>query len=216
MSTRSTVSYRYILVMLAMLLLVAGCGNKQDTVTVTDSKSGSASKVFHWERMPEMSIDLNKTYRAKVATDKGEFVISLDAKNTPMTVNNFVFLAREGFYGGLKFHSVIESYMIQTGDPKGNGTGNAGYYIPDELDAEASYDIGTVAMFNTGSPNSGSSQFFICTGEEALNLNRQPNYTIFGKVTEGMNVVREIAASPVKNGVPVDPIVINTITIEES
>lgn len=215
MSNRSLMSYRNILAIFALLLLLAGCGGKGETMAVSDTKSGTGGKVMSWDSMPEMSIDLNKEYLARVVTDKGEFVISLDAEKKPVTVNNFVFLAREGFYDGLSFHSVIESYMIQTGDPKGNGTGDAGYRIPDELDADETYDIGTVAMFNTGSPNTGSSQFFICTGEEASNLNRQPNYAIFGKVTEGMDVVQAIASAPAKDGVPLGAIVIKEITIEE-
>lgn len=215
MSNRNGVLYRNIFAFLAILLLLAGCGGKGDAVAVSDNKSATAGKVLSWDSMPEMSIDLDKQYRAKVVTGKGEFVITLDADKKPITVNNFVFLAREGFYDGLVFHSVIESYMIQSGDPKGNGTGDAGYRIPDELDADSTYDVGTVAMFNTGSPNSGSSQFFICTGEEASNLNRQPNYTIFGRVTKGMDVIRAIASAPVKDGVPIEPIVIETVTIEE-
>lgn len=216
MSIREWVPYRNILAGLAILLLLAGCGGKEGAVAVSDNTSDAPGKVLSWDRMPEMSIDLDKHYQARVETSKGEFVIALDAMKKPVTVNNFVFLAREGFYDGLTFHSVIESYMIQTGDPKGNGTGGAGYRIPDELDADASYDVGTVAMFNTGSPNTGSSQFFICTGDEASNLNRQPNYAIFGKVTEGMDVIRAIASTPAKDGVPLEPIVIEAITIEES
>jgi cyclophilin family peptidyl-prolyl cis-trans isomerase len=105
--------------------------------------------------------------------------------------------------------------MIQTGDPEGNGTGNAGYRIPDELDTESTYKEGVVAMFNTGTPDSGSSQFFICTGPEASNLNRQPNYTIFGNVVSGMDVIKKIASTPVQNGVPVEDVTIVGVTIVE-
>lgn len=218
MSRRKLVPYRNVLALAALLLLLAGCGFglKGDAVTVTDGKSEAASKVSSWDRMPEMSIDLDKHFEAIVETSKGSFSIELYAKKAPVTVNNFVFLAKEGFYEGLSFHSIIESFMIQTGDPRSNGTGNAGYRIPDELDTESTYEEGTVAMFNTGTPNSGSSQFFICTGPDAANLNRQPNYTIFGKVTSGMETVRDIASTPVKNGAPLEEIVVLSITIEES
>ncbi|MBH5317798.1 peptidylprolyl isomerase [Paenibacillus sp. GSMTC-2017] len=168
-----------------------------------------------WDKTPEMSIDLNKSYKANVETSKGSFVIELYADEAPVTVNNFVFLAKQGFYEGITFHSIIESFMIQTGDPKGNGTGNAGYRIPDELETERVYEEGIVAMFNTGSPNSGSSQFFICTGPDAENLNRQPNYSIFGKVVDGMDIVRSISSTPVKNGMPTEKVTVVSIKIEE-
>lgn len=215
MSIRWSGTFRNTLVAIALMLLVTGCGSKGNAVSVPDATSGADPvKAASWDRMPQMSIDLDKQYKAKIATSKGEFVVDLFANSAPVTVNNFVFLSNEGFYEGLKFHSIIESFMIQTGDPKGNGTGNAGYRIPDELNSESVYEEGTVAMFNTGSPNSGSSQFFICTGPEASNLNRQPNYTIFGKVVSGMDTVRQIASSPEKNGSPIEEIVIESITIE--
>lgn len=207
MSMRGLRIFRNVFVMIALVLMTTGCGSKGEAVTMSD-------KTISWDRMPQMSIDLDKQYKANIVTSKGEFVVELYAKAAPVTVNNFVFLSNEGFYEGLTFHSVIESFMIQTGDPKGNGTGNAGYRIPDELNSEATYEEGTVAMFNTGSPNSGSSQFFICTGPEASNLNRQPNYTIFGKVVNGMDTVRLIASSPVQNGSPLEDIVIQSIAIE--
>lgn len=213
MSIRKRAPFFHIFCYIGIMLL-AGCGGNSDALAVSDGKSGAAGKSLSWDRMPELSIDLDKHYEAVVETSKGRFTIALDAEKTPVTVNNFVFLAEEGFYDGLTFHSIIESFMIQTGDPKANGTGNAGYRIPDELDAEAKYVEGTVAMFNTGSPNTGSSQFFICTGPEASNLNRQPNYTIFGKVTEGMDVVQAIASTSVEDGKPLEPVVITTITIE--
>ncbi|REK77144.1 peptidylprolyl isomerase [Paenibacillus paeoniae] len=215
MSIRSSRTYRHVLVLIALMLLIAGCGSKDSAVSVPGGKPDSdPDKTISWDRMPQMSIDLDKQYKANIKTNKGEFVVELHAKAAPVTVNNFVFLSNEGFYEGLKFHSVIESFMIQTGDPKGNGTGNAGYRIPDELNSEFIYEEGTVAMFNTGSPNSGSSQFFICTGPEASNLNRQPNYTIFGKVVSGLDTVRHIASSEVQNGSPIEDIVIESITIE--
>ncbi|RJE90157.1 peptidylprolyl isomerase [Paenibacillus sp. 1011MAR3C5] len=215
MSIRGWGTFRNVLVVIAFMLLVAGCGAKGNAVTLSDGKSDNGPiKAVSWDRMPQMSIDLDKQYKAKIATSKGEFVVELYAKAAPVTVNNFVFLSNEGFYEGLKFHSIIESFMIQTGDPKGNGTGNAGYRIPDELSSESVYEEGTVAMFNTGAPNSGSSQFFICTGPEASNLNRQPNYTIFGKVVSGMDTVRLIASSPVENGSPIEDIIIESVNIE--
>lgn len=202
------------ILLLGMLIMLAGCGSGSSSELAAQGQDGPQK--VSWSKMPEMSIDLDKNYKAIVETSQGKFEIRLLTKKAPVTVNNFVFLANEGFYEGLKFHSIIESFMIQTGDPKGDGTGNAGYRIPDELDTESTYKEGVVAMFNTGTPNSGSSQFFICTGPDASNLNRQPNYTIFGNVVSGMDVVRKIASTPVKNGVPLEDVTIVKISIVES
>ncbi|MDQ6418109.1 peptidylprolyl isomerase [Paenibacillus sp. LHD-117] len=201
--------------LIGILLIVTGCGSGSPSGLSAQGQDGKP-KVLSWSKMPEMSIDLDKSYKAIVETSKGSFEIRLLTKKAPVTVNNFVFLANEGFYEGLKFHSIIESFMIQTGDPKGNGTGNAGYRIPDELDTESTYKEGVVAMFNTGTPDSGSSQFFICTGPDASNLNRQPNYTIFGTIERGMEIVNAIADVPVKKGVPVEDVTITKVTIEAS
>ncbi|GKU79361.1 hypothetical protein L3i20_v237580 [Paenibacillus sp. L3-i20] len=207
--------YRATLFVMVIILLLAGCGSKDAIPASLDGQSKGAIKLMSWDKTPEMSIDLNKQYKANVETSKGSFVIELYANEAPVTVNNFVFLAQEGFYEGITFHSIIESFMIQTGDPTGNGTGNAGYRIPDELETDRDYEEGIVAMFNTGSPNSGSSQFFICTGPDAENLNRQPNYSIFGKVIAGMDTVRKISVTPVVNGVPSEQVTIVSISIEE-
>lgn len=201
-------------VLLSIMVLLAGCGS--GNAELSAQGQDGVPKTISWSKMPEMSIDLNKSYKAVIETTKGSFEIRLLTKKAPVTVNNFVFLAKEGFYEGLKFHSIIEAFMIQTGDPSGNGTGNAGYRIPDELDTASTYKEGVVAMFNTGTPDSGSSQFFICTGPDASNLNRQPNYTIFGNVESGMDVVKEIAKTPVKNNVPVEDVSILGVTIVEN
>lgn len=214
MSKRKIKLFPAALMAMAVMLLLSACGNVGGAGRGPGALGENEAKVISWDRMPEMSIDLNKTYLAKVQTNKGSFTIRLLAKKAPVTVNNFVFLVNEGFYEGLTFHNVIDSFMIQAGDPGGNGTGNAGYRIPDELDTAGVYKEGVVAMFNTGTPNSGSSQFFICTGPDAANLNRQPNYSIFGEVASGMDVIKEIAASPAKNGKPIEPVTIETITIE--
>ncbi|WP_214629791.1 peptidylprolyl isomerase [Paenibacillus agaridevorans] len=206
---------RALLLWLSLLLLLAGCGSNNASQLSAQGQDGNA-KVMSWSKMPEMSIDLDYDYKALIETSEGSFEILLYADKAPVTVNNFVFLANEGFYEGLKFHSIIESFMIQTGDPLGNGTGTAGYLIPDELDIQSTYKEGVVAMFNSGTPNSGSSQFFICTGPDASNLNRQPNYTIFGEVSSGMDVVQAISRTPVKNGQPVEDVTIVRITIQES
>jgi cyclophilin family peptidyl-prolyl cis-trans isomerase len=175
-----------------------------------------------WSTPPAMQIDTAKTYYAVFNTSLGNFKIKLFVAEAPKTVNNFVFLARQKFYDGTVFHRIIKAFMIQGGDPLGTGMGTPGYNIPDELPIKHPYDPGIVAMANTGAPNSGGSQFFICTGVDAAGLNRTPSYTQFGEVVEGMDVVQKIAAVPTVLGSdgaqskPVNPPVIKTITIEES
>jgi cyclophilin family peptidyl-prolyl cis-trans isomerase len=152
-----------------------------------------------------MIIDKTKTYTATVKTDVGTFVITLDAAHTPLTVNNFVFLAQKDFYNCVTFHRVIPNFMDQTGDPTGTGTGGPGYSFADELPPTANpqYPIGSVAMANSG-PNTNGSQFFIVTGAEGESL--APNYTLFGTVTSGLSVLQKINmdgnANPADNGVP--------------
>lgn len=147
---------------------------------------------------PAMAIDTDRTYRATLTTTKGDIVIELFAKDAPTTVNNFVFLANEGFYEQAPFHRILRDFVIQTGDPTGTGRGGPGYAFADELNNGHAYEPGVVAMANAG-PNTNGSQFFICTGDESEFLNAAPNYTIFGKVVEGMDVVEAIAAAPVES-----------------
>ncbi len=170
-----------------------------------------------WSSPPAMQLAPGATYTATLHTNKGDIVIELLHDEAPKTVNNFVFLAREGFYDGVPFHRVMRGFMIQGGDPTGTGTGGPGYRFDDEPVRRA-YEPGIVAMANAG-PNTNGSQFFIVHGENARSL--PPNYTIFGRVTGGMDVVDAIASAPVRssgrgeNSVPVEPIRINSVTIEE-
>jgi cyclophilin family peptidyl-prolyl cis-trans isomerase len=167
-----------------------------------------------------------KTTYATIETNLGTFKIELFKADAPKTVENFISLTNKGFYNQsasnkITFHRIVKDFMVQTGDPAGTGAGGPGYPIADELPVKRSYDPGIVAMANTGAPNSGGSQFFICTGAQAKNLNNNPVYTQFGKVVEGMDVVLKIAAVPViNNGTgeiskPVDPPYIIKITIEK-
>ena len=156
---------------------------------------------------PAMQIDPTKTYTANVHTTTGDFVVTLDPKTAPSTVNNFVFLAEKGFYHCVIFHRVIPQFMNQTGDPTGLGTGGPGYTIKDELPPKATnpaqqYPLGSVVMANTGSPNTGGSQFFIVAGPQGESL---PNsYALFGQVTSGMNVIETINKQGSAQGVPPD------------
>ena len=160
-----------------------------------------------WSSAPANTIDPSKTYTATVKTDLGTFVIALDAKQAPQTVNNFVFLAQHHFFDCVIFLRVIPSFVDQTGDPSGSGSGGPGYTIPDELPAKTSnaadqYPLGSVAMANTGQPNTGGSQWFIVAGAQGESL---PNtYSLFGHVTSGMSVVKKINAQGSASGVPPD------------
>ncbi|MBI3038395.1 peptidylprolyl isomerase [bacterium] len=167
-----------------------------------------------------MKINLEKNYFALLKTNLGEIKIELFSKESPKTVNNFVFLASESFYDGTVFHRIIKDFMIQGGDPLGTGEGDPGYSFNDELPVKHSYEPGIIAMANAG-PNTQGSQFFICNGEGAKKLDSRPNYTQFGKVIEGMDVVLKISSVDVGPSVsgelskPKDPPVLQKVTIEE-
>ncbi|GBD85111.1 peptidyl-prolyl cis-trans isomerase B [bacterium BMS3Abin02] len=148
---------------------------------------------------PEITIDLSKTHTATVHTSHGDIEIEFYAEEAPQAVNNFVFLAREGFFDGAIFHRVVPGFVIQGGDPTGTGRGGPGYRFRDELDHPRSYTRSTVAMANSG-PNTNGSQFFICLEDVGL-----PHaYTIFGKVTEGMDAVDAIATTPLHGERPAE------------
>jgi cyclophilin family peptidyl-prolyl cis-trans isomerase len=177
--------------------------------------STGASTVKKYSAPPPMTIDTKKTYTATIHTSKGDITLNLFASEAPITVNNFVFLARDGFYNNVIFHRVIKGFMIQGGDPTGTGTGSPGYKFADEP-VTRKYLRGTIAMANSG-PNTNGSQFFIMHQDYAL----QPNYTIFGIVTKGIEVVDAIATTPTVLGgdgamsKPATPIVISSIDITE-
>jgi cyclophilin family peptidyl-prolyl cis-trans isomerase len=153
-----------------------------------------------WPSAPAMTIDPTKTYTANVQTTAGNFTITLDAKKAPKTVNNFVFLAQHGFYKCVIFHRVIPGFMDQTGDPTGTGTGGPGYKFANE-NLPPSYAPYDVAMANSG-PNTNGSQFFIVApgGQSQL----QSDYSLFGTVTSGQDVVSKINQQGSAQGVPPD------------
>jgi len=144
-----------------------------------------------WNSPPEMQIDTDKIYTATVDTNKGVIELELYAKHAPKTVNNFVFLAKEGFYDGVSFHRVIPDFVIQGGDPTGTGMGGPGYQFEDEVrDNPLTHERGVISMANAG-PNTNGSQFFI-THSPQVHLNGR--HTVFGKVVKGMDVVDKIQA----------------------
>src|SRR5512147_1098580 len=165
-----------------------------------------------WNKPPEMQIDPAKKYKARMETDKGTMVFELFADKAPKTVNNFVFLAREGFYDGVVFHRVIADFMAQGGDPTGKGSGGPGYRFADEFHPSLKHDKpGILSMANAG-PGTNGSQFFI-THVPTPWLDGK--HTVFGQVVEGMDVLMSIPPRDPGN-VNAPAVKIKSVTIEES
>jgi len=177
------------------------------------------SEAKQWPQAPEMTIDTNKNYTAVMQTSKGTMRFELFAKETPRTVNNFVFLSNEHFYDGTVFHRIIADFMIQGGDPLGTGMGGPGYKFDDEP-VTREYTRGTLAMANSG-PNTNGSQFFVVTADTDL----PKNYTIFGTIaagdSESLATLDAIAQTPVTSGPtgepskPTETVTVESVTIEE-
>ena len=150
-------------------------------------------------KQPEMTIDTDTIYRVTIATAKGDIVMDLDPRLAPITVNNFVTLARQGYYDGLTFHRVVPGFVIQGGCPSGNGTGGPGYKFADEP-VQGNYRDGAVAMANAG-PNTNGSQFFICLGDQP-GLPKQ--YNLFGHTVSGLDVTKQISVGDVMDSVTIE------------
>ena len=175
---------------------------------------GADKRTAVFTKMPDTCIDPASSYTAEVETDAGTFVIALDSAKAPVTVNSFVFLSRHHAYDGVDFHRVIPSFVVQGGDvEKKGGTGGPGYTIPDELPQQGEYKVGSVAMANTSQPNTGGSQFFIITGDQGVAL--PPQYTLFGTVVDGLDVVKAIEADGTPAGTPSVKHKIVKVTITE-
>jgi cyclophilin family peptidyl-prolyl cis-trans isomerase len=168
--------------------------------------------VKQWKTPPAMVIDPKKSYKATLHTEKGDIVLQLYADKTPRTVNNFVFLAREGFYDGTIFHRVIKDFMVQGGDPTGTGRGGPGYNFADEFDPSLKHNkAGILSMANAG-PSTNGSQFFI-THVPTPWLDGK--HSVFGQISSGMDVLMAIPPrDPMRPEYP--GIKINSVTIEES
>ena len=196
-----------VLIVAGIIWLVWSGGRSSETVTPTQSVS------LQYDAAPPMTIDTNKQYSAtfKMASG-GEFVVQLFDDQAPKTVNNFVFLARNGYYNGTTFHRVLDGFMAQGGDPTGTGSGGPGYQFEDEIDPSLTFDRpGLLAMANAG-PNTNGSQFFI-TYDATPHLNGL--HTIFGEVVEGMDVVDAITRRDPNQNPDFPGDAIETITITE-
>jgi cyclophilin family peptidyl-prolyl cis-trans isomerase len=175
---------------------------------------GSSEKRQQFDSAPPMVIDPAKRYTAEVDTSIGHLTIALDAAGAPNTVNNFVYLSRYHYYDGVIFHRIIKGFMCQGGDPTGTGRGGPGYKFADELPKPGRYEIGSVAMANAG-PNTNGSQFFIVSGASGVGL--PPQYSLFGKVVAGLDVVAAMEAVDTDRGDrPKTDVVINSVTISEA
>jgi cyclophilin family peptidyl-prolyl cis-trans isomerase len=196
---------------LALVVGAVGCGGEEPPTSTPSPTLTPTPTVKLYAAPPPMIIDTSKHYTAIIETVKGNITLELFAKDVPVTVNNFVFLAREGFYNNCTFHRVIPGFMAQGGDPTGTGAGGPGYYIPNEI-SEHNHVEGALSMANAG-PNTNGSQFFITyTPQHYLD----GNYSVFGQLIDGMDVLRSLtprdpAQLPDYKG---DTII--RITIEES
>jgi peptidyl-prolyl cis-trans isomerase B (cyclophilin B) len=201
--------------LIVALVLACGGGSGDNGASAGTTQTGSCtpagsriaaiprSQQRSFPTPPERVIDTAKTYIATLRTDRGEITLQLDAANAPNTVNNFVFLACNGFYDGLTFHRVVKEptpFVIQGGDPRGDGTGGPGYIFADEFSPSLKHDTGVISMANSG-PNTNGSQFFI-TLAPAPHLNGR--HSVFGKVTSGMNTVNAIRQGDKVLGVSVE------------
>ena len=186
--------------------------------TPCPAADGSSARTITFAKAPPTCIDPTKTYTAVVTTNMGAYTVQLDAKAAPTTVNNFVVLARYHYFDSTLCHRAIPGFMVQCGDPTGSGSGGPGYTIADELPKAGAYKIGSLAMANTGSANTGSSQFFLITGAEGVAL--PATYSLFGQTTDGLDTTvkaLDAAGNPANNGVPpLKQIVILSVAITEA
>jgi peptidylprolyl isomerase len=182
-------------------------------------EDGSAEQTQEFPAPPPSCLEDGVDYVATMVTDAGTIEIDLLEAEAPVTVNNFVYLARYGFYDGLDFHRVIPDFVLQGGDPNGDGTGGPGYEFEDELPEPEDYEAGSLAMANSG-PDTNGSQFFIVTSETGAEslvqaVGGTANYSLFGTVTQGMDVVAEIEADGSPAGTPQTRHTIESVTISE-
>lgn len=191
--------------------VTSGCWTEDQRV----EPGGDSNVPQQWSAPPAMAIDVDKTYTAVIKTNFGDITAEFYPKDAPQTVNNFICLARAGFYDNTPVHRIIAGFVIQGGDPTGTGTGGPGYRFADEPITK-DYVKGTLAMANAG-PNTNGSQFFIVLADLRGRLPK--SYTIFGQVTGGMDAVDKIAAVPVTGrepSQPTQPVTIESVTVSES
>jgi cyclophilin family peptidyl-prolyl cis-trans isomerase len=222
-----------IAIVVGLSILIFKPGKKSTSATTTTSPTAFTTSAdcpsaltapLHkpsYKSVPPTTIDPSKTYTATVTTDVGPFTIQLDPKSAPISTNSFVYLANHHFFDCIVFHRVIPGFVDQTGDPTGTGSGGPGYQFaePGPAKANPQYPLGSVAMANsnnpaTTDPNTNGSQFFVVTGSQGETL--MPDYTLFGQVTSGMDVVQKINADGAASGTPTKLHRMISVTIAES
>ncbi len=174
---------------------------------------GTSPKRQSFDAAPPLLVDPANSYGATMVTSRGTLQIHLDVVGAPLTVNNFVFLARWHYYEGVVFHRIIPGFVLQGGDPTGSGAGGPGYRFADELPKAGRYEMGSLAMANSG-PNTNGSQFFVISGPDGVAL--PPLYSLFGKVVSGLDVVAAINDLGSPSGRPREEVVIESVTITET
>ncbi len=215
-------------------LFAAGCGSDDSSTDVSTSNEvppsdeaattstecppveGAETQTQQFDAPPPDCLTPGATYEAIVTTNMGEFTIVLDPESAPAATNNFVFLARNQYFDDTPCHRIIPNFVVQCGDPTGTGTGGPGYTIVDEPPPPNQYQVGSIAMAKTIEPNSAGSQFFIITGPDGAAL--PPEYALFGQVTDGLDstVPAMAAAGTPGEGIPSEPVDIQSIRIVES
>jgi cyclophilin family peptidyl-prolyl cis-trans isomerase len=182
--------------------------------TECPAPDGSSPRTTTFASEMPMCIDTEKQYQATIVTNHGTMTAFLYPNKAPKTVNNFVCLARYHYFDGLTFHRIIQDFVIQGGCPEGTGRGGPGYRFEDELPERGKYEVGSLAMANAG-PNTNGSQFFVISGGHGMQL--PPQYALFGKVIDGLDVLDRIQRVPTGPGDrPSEPVTIESVTITES
>ena len=220
-----------LLLCLSCALFVAACGEDDDSggeaaATPAPTEEAAPAGCESAEepepkgegnlKKPKEQLDPAKTYVATVSTNCGDFEITLDAKRASKTGGSFKALADEGFFDGTTFHRIVSGFVIQGGDPKGDGTGGPGYSVVEAPPQDLVYEKGVVAMAKTGAeaPGTSGSQFFVVTAEDA---GLPPDYALLGKVTSGQDVVDKIGVAETDPATekPLEPVVISSVKVSE-
>ncbi len=204
----------------ALALSAAGCGGGSSSSTTTSAKTGCKEVEAPEPReesltAPKQTVKRGEKLTAVVETSCGSFEIALDSRQAPKTVNSFAYLARQGFYDGLDFNRVVSGFVVQGGDPAGDGTGGPGYTVVEKPPANASYTKGVVAMAKTAAepPGSSGSQFFVVT---SVDTGLPPEYALLGRVSKGYGTVQRINVLGGANEKPKQTVLIEKLTIEKN